>query len=175
MSLFTQWKQGRIEKAQARAWDAFAKNDAVALGIELDAGADANMVNGAGQTLVHRMILENRPLLEKVLTRESVNWAAPLPDGRTILHLAVESGQSRWVKLALDRGVPIDLPNQAGHTALHLASRAGTVQLIRMLDAAGASWTSQDNRSKTPLNLLVAHPVLHATWLRLLAQRPIAS
>lgn len=175
MSLLSEWKQGRIEKAQLRAWDAFGKNDADALTIELDAGAIANMVNGAGQTLVHRMILENRLSLEKALTRQDVDWSLALPDGRTSLHLAVESGKSRWLKTALDHGVPIELKTHTGHTALHLSARAGAVQMIRMLDAAGASWLARDNRSKTPLDLLSGNSVLYSTWTRLLTERRVAS
>ena len=175
MSLFGQWKQGRIEKAQSRAWDAFGQNDASSLMAELNAGARADLVNGAGQTLIHRMILEDRPLMEKALTRPDVNWALALPDGRTFLHLAVETGQSRWLKVALDHNVPLDLQTAAGHTALHMSARSGSVQIIRMLDAAGASWNIKDNRAKTPLDLLQGHPVLHATWSRLLAERAAAS
>lgn len=171
MGFLDQWKQGRIDRWQSQAWDAFGRNDAQALLAALDAGASADLLNGAGQSLVHRLILEDRPLLEKPLSRPSVNWALALPDGRTALHLAVESGQSRWVKVALDHGVPLERKTIMGCTALHLAARQGAVPIIRMLDGAGASWLEKDKRGQTPLDAMAENSVLHTSWSKILSLR----
>lgn len=174
MGLIDQWKQSRQDKVQSRAWDAFARNDVQGLLNELTAGASANTLNGAGQTLVHRMVMEDRPMMERALGGAMVDWSVQLPDGRSFLHLAVETNQSRWVRVGLDHQVPLELETLNGHTALHLAAKMGSTPMIRMLDSAGCSWSALDKKSQTPLDMLTNYPVLKATWEKIISTRPSA-
>lgn len=175
MGLIDQWKQSRQEKLQSRAWDAFGRNDAQGLLHELASGANANTLNGAGQTLIHRMVMEDRPMMERALGSAFVDWSVQLPDGRSFLHLAVETNQSRWVRVALDHNVPLELETVSGYTALHLAAKMGSTPMIRMLDGAGSSWNALDKKSQTPLDMLSHYPVLKATWEKILSARAEAS
>lgn len=167
MGFIEQWKRSRQDRAQDDAWNALRDVDGAKLLDAVKSGASVNMLDGAGFSLGHRAIEQDKFPLLSALDKAGADWNLPLPDGRTALHLAVESGQSLWVKAMLDRNVDLERSSIMGATALNAAARLGSSHIIRMLHQAGASWEAKDRQGLTPLGILEKmHPALHATWNR---------
>lgn len=173
MSIVQRWKDHRHEQARSRLLDAFDRNDAKLVHALVQDHPDlANQRDGAGRTLVHRMLVEDRSALIGALSQPGVDWSLRLPDGRSVLHLAVASRQTKWLSLALARedDIPLDCMDNLGRTALHHAAVLGLSEIIRQLDGAGADWAVADRLGKTPLSLVQGR-VLHASWRRRLVDR----
>ena len=124
----------------------------------LDAGADADSANDAGETL-----------LQSVIFRDQVDLACallPFADpsimndrGWNALHLATsEETSEEMFHLILSRSPDVDAPtllddgNQSGLTALHLACQRGHESKVEALLAYGASRVSLDSSQFTPLH-----------------------
>lgn len=52
---------------------------------------------------------------------------------------------------AIESGIDLEASSSSGQTALHIAATDGTVEVVRMLVAAGADVNSMDRMGKTPL------------------------
>jgi len=79
-------------------------------------------------------------------------------DGRTPLHLAVESADGDIVELLLDKGANIDAKDdESGFTALHHAARFGNKNVAELLIARGADINAKDKQGHTPLYVAVNH------------------
>lgn len=73
-------------------------------------------------------------------------------------------GSSSWCLNDLQaRGYSMDLQDGDGQTPLHKAMLQGNAQIIEMLLKAGASKTTEDNWSRTPL---IYGIMVHANWAR---------
>jgi ankyrin repeat protein len=68
------------------------------------------------------------------------------------LMLAAHGGQSKWVRLALRYGLPVNHALPDGRTALHLAAANGYGAVVRVLLAAGADPTLRDAEGRTALD-----------------------
>ncbi|MBL7645905.1 MAG: ankyrin repeat domain-containing protein [Candidatus Hydrogenedentes bacterium] len=75
-----------------------------------------------------------------------------LDNDSTLLHSAVRSGNPEWLKLLLERGVPVDALERLGETALHEAARRGNKKMIAILLAHGADPRARDNSGAVPLD-----------------------
>ena len=89
----------------------------------------------------------------------------PDVDGKTVLHIAVESGNYKMVKYLLDKGASVQVQNVEGRTPLHLATNVessktigkiskviqGQAEVLDLLDQDGLSaahWCAFNNRHK---------------------------
>ncbi len=88
-----------------------------------------------------------------IATAEALVEAGARPEiGLNPLMLAADMGRSKWVRLALRYGLPVDSSLPDGRTALHLAAANGYGTVIRILLAAGAKSTVRDAGGRTPLD-----------------------
>lgn len=70
-------------------------------------------------------------------------------DGR-LLHLAVQGGDIRVVRVLLNNGVEVDARNPATWTPLHTAARFGKSDIIRELLSRGAKAEARTSSGETP-------------------------
>ena len=78
--------------------------------------------------------------------------SGPLDNDSTLLHSAVRSGNPEWLKLLLERGVPVDALERLGETALHEAARRGDKEMVAILLAHGADPRARDSSGALPLD-----------------------
>ena len=75
-------------------------------------------------------------------------------EGYTLIHIAAVSNDIEVMKMALDRGVPIDLPNSNNSkTAFHLACKSGSLKMATFLLQRGANLHAKDIQGQTSLHL----------------------
>jgi ankyrin repeat protein len=87
--------------------------------------------------------------LQKLAT-PAADLTAATPGGLTALHLA--AGDSRKIRLLLDRGADVHARSTVGRTPLLAAAAAnGTVETVRLLLAKGADANAADNTGVTPI------------------------
>jgi len=97
---------------------------------------------------------EDRSALRALLAQKAeVN--APLPDGSTALHWAVQADDVESVNLLLEAGANVKVANRYGVTPLHLATSNGNVALIGRLLRAGADPDARDASGETLLMMAV--------------------
>ena len=87
--------------------------------------------------------------------------------GKTVLHLAVESGNVAVVKALLKRGVDVNTKDGFGHTALHTASKNGHSAIVELLLKADATMNARDQDERTPLQLAAIFGHQHVARLLL--------
>jgi len=79
-------------------------------------------------------------------------------EGRTLLHLAVESADRDIVELLLNKGAKLDeKDDESGFTALHHAARLGNRNAAELLIAMGADLNAKDKQGHTPLYVAANH------------------
>jgi len=81
----------------------------------------------------------------------------PLANDPTLIHSAVRSGNLEWVKLLLERGVPVDAVEPLGETALHEAARLGSRKMVEVLLAHGTDPGILDYSGALPLDKAPVH------------------
>lgn len=74
------------------------------------------------------------------------------PNGKTLLHFAAESGQTRYVNELLDAGADATAKDQWGFTPLHYAALSGDSDLINALITKGAEVNTQDENNAIALH-----------------------
>lgn len=96
--------------------------------------------------------------------------SGPLDNDSTLLHSAVRSGNPEWLKLLLERGVPVDARERLGETALHEAARLGNMEMVALLLTHGADPTARDDSGALPLDKAPAR--FHIEMATLLGAAP---
>jgi cytohesin len=96
--------------------------------------------------------LEDRPVVLALL-EAGAELGARDAEGRTPLHVAVESGAEWAVHLLLERGASVHEADSFGVTPLHLAATPALAE--RMLEA-GAEIDPMDREGRTPLHRAIA-------------------
>ncbi|WP_264730444.1 ankyrin repeat domain-containing protein [Wolbachia endosymbiont (group B) of Episyrphus balteatus] len=120
----------------------------------VDRGADINVTNESGQTILHSAAGSDkielvRRLLEKGANINSVNAVMETP-----LHYAVaEGGDLGTVKLLVDKGANINAANIYDRTPLHLATILNRLDLVKHFVEKGADFNLSDRYGDTPLSL----------------------
>ncbi|PMD50811.1 ankyrin [Hyaloscypha bicolor E] len=148
----------------------------------LEFRADSTLRNNSGLAALHKAVIANEePAVLALLGRGAnvdIRTDGEKP-GRTVLHLAAESGLQAMVELLVDHGANIEILDSTWSTAAKIAfdkghgaifhsldskqldsgitdlDRAiidGDESLVRTLVEGGASLSSKDNRGSTPLH-----------------------
>ncbi|KAL8713123.1 MAG: hypothetical protein Q9220_002644 [cf. Caloplaca sp. 1 TL-2023] len=118
----------------------------------LEAGADYNILDGKGQSLLHAATHhDNFGIMHGLLERISEDMAKTFPSdkvdaavrqyidiqshwsGQTALIHATERNKMFYVALLLDKGADYTLSGHAGNNPLHFASRAGNDEIVTLL------------------------------------------
>lgn len=73
-------------------------------------------------------------------------------DGVTLLHLAVQEGQTNILEFLLSRGARLDIKDNNNYTPLHWAVMLGFKDIARMLISNGADVNDRGLNSMTPLH-----------------------
>ncbi|MBL0319301.1 MAG: ankyrin repeat domain-containing protein [Alphaproteobacteria bacterium] len=119
-------------------------------------GAPIDYRDGNGNTLLHRMIKQNRRvddiytilglILELGAGINEQSYA-----GNSALHLAVSFGSPELVIFLLQEGAAVDIVNNKGNTPLHLAVLKNEPSIIEALYGVGADVAIKNYKGKTPL------------------------
>ncbi|KAK2846352.1 hypothetical protein FQN49_005808 [Arthroderma sp. PD_2] len=110
-----------------------------AMRLLLEAGADANTVSQDGATALSIAVDNNWTAVILEITKKS-DALCTLPDGRTTLHLAAQSGDLKSAKYLLrEYSWLLDKEDHNWWTALHFAAHYGHTRLVHLLLRAGAT------------------------------------
>jgi len=97
---------------------------------------------------------EDRSAIRALLAQKA-EVDAPLPDGSTALHWAVQADDLESVNLLLEAGANVKATNRYGVTPLHLATSNGNVTILGRLLRAGADPDARDASGETLLMMAV--------------------
>lgn len=119
--------------------------------ILLDAGADIEAMNNAGNTALHYAAATSKSECVRILIENGANVEAKsLNSGFTALHYATQRGDVDCTLLLLDKEANLDAKDNNGDTPLHLATRFGKVDCEKLLLSRGATRTVKNNVGQTP-------------------------
>lgn len=76
------------------------------------------------------------------------------PDGRTLVHLAVDAGKTATIEALAAAGADLDAADQQGFLPLHYAARDAKYDAFAALVGRGANPVLPDGRGCTPLRML---------------------
>ena len=128
--------------------------DTQAAKLLLAAGADPNVGDQWGRTVLHDAVSEGYLSIAELLLAKGALPDARDNEGLTPLHEAVWENQSEMVELLLAHGADINIRDLGGQTPLHVAATNGFTELFDLLVAGGADATLKDERSSTPLDYM---------------------
>jgi ankyrin repeat protein len=99
----------------------------------LEHGADANAMNGTGQSPLHLAAGRGYEYLADHLLQQGATANATTKHGDTPLHIAARKGDGAMIQLLLNKGVDLGIANVAGRTALDEAAAAGNTDAAKRL------------------------------------------
>ena len=98
---------------------------------------DANLIDGAGNTLLMRAAEKGHDdTAKELITRSRARIDAQNGSGDTALMLAARNGKRALVKLLFDNNADRNLKNNSGKTALELAQEQGHKDTIKEFEKA---------------------------------------
>jgi ankyrin repeat protein len=104
----------------------------------LDKGAPVNAKDEDGHTLLMYAALFGRSEVVKLLVERGADVSPKDKDGDTVLMYAVKKGDPETVRLLLGKHPDLNAKdNNTGLTALGFAEKGGSIEVIRLLKAAG--------------------------------------
>lgn len=118
----------------------------------LRAGADANAQDASGATALQLALGRQRLEVLPLLVNSELERADK--QGRTALHFAAQSGNTKAIALLLERGAQLAAQDHAGRTALHHAVARLQSAAVELLLARGASATHTTKNGDTVLHTL---------------------
>jgi ankyrin repeat protein len=86
-------------------------------------------------------------------------------EGRSLLHIAVISGQEEAATILIRAGVPVDMRSKDGATALHLAAAMANPALVKLLLQSGTKPTRFDRSGMSSLHCAVGSVACVTTLL----------
>ncbi len=154
----------------------------------LQAGADPNVQNQAGKTLLDYLNEELRGILNqlainsdllddsnsiqyiKFLLGTGANPNVQNQDEKTLLHYVAKRNDTGGIGFLLGKGANPNVQDQSGKTPLHYAAENNCLQAIKFLLQKGADPNVQDQSGKTPLHYAAENNCLQAIELLLKAK-----
>lgn len=122
------------------------------------AGAEVNVIDGAGQSALHYACDAGAADMVTLLVLAGADTGVSDGNGNTPLHLAVAGGRDSIVRTLLENGADPRPVNSLGFTGLHILAERASLDMtpahLRIADAliqAGADLMKHDNRGFTPL------------------------
>ena len=133
-------------------------NDAEAVGLLLNAGANAKAANRYGATpLSEAAALGNAAIIEQLLKAGADPNTLTTADGETVLMTAARAGNAEAVKVLLDHGADVNAKEDyRGQTALMWAAAERHADVVKLLLAHGADWKVQSSFRETKIPKLSA-------------------
>lgn len=125
--------------------------------ILLDAGANIEVTDSDGRTLLFQSVAAGYKQWCELLLDHKANIEARDSNGRTPFMLALLLGHEKIYKLLLERGANINACDKNGRTALHLTVSNKSCPLVKFLLTAGARTDIE--------NMVVLVFVLLSFWL----------
>lgn len=107
------------------------KHEAVAI-LLIDKGADVNLTDKGGFTLIHRAHFSER--LTRLLVDKGADINTQNKMGETALHFAVRLGDEDAVQFLLELGIDVKLRNNNGETARDYASKKKKTKVLSIID-----------------------------------------
>lgn len=139
---------------QYAAW----KGHWIAFDLLLIGGADINVWNKQGETLLHEQARYslNTSIVTKLLD-QGANIEARTSQGYTPLQCAAISGNKTMFHLLLDRGAKVEIETAKGETILHLTPPAnqGCLEILKTAFDEGLSVKATSSQGWTPLHQTV--------------------
>jgi ankyrin repeat protein len=123
----------------------------------VEAGADVNFTDGAGQSVLARAIRESK--LDAVVALIAKGSSVTSTDrfGATPLHRAARLGNVEIAAELVNRGADLERGDKGGHTALHVACIYASPDMVRFLVEHDADLESLSEEKKTPIILAGEH------------------
>ena len=110
----------------------------------VEAGANPNVQNFAGETLLHFATQENKPeMVRKFLLAGANSNIGNKVSGETPLMHATKKGFVDVAKLLFGGGANVHIKDKGGRTALDYAKRIGHVELVSLLQEAESASKSE--------------------------------
>ena len=119
----------------------------------LDKGADPNVVDKEGDTMLHTCADNGKLELIKILLNAGANPNVFGSHRRTPLHLAALGNYSIVAKKLLEAGAETDVFDLNAHTPLHYAAERNHYKVVRVLLEAGADYEAEGLNFWNPVDL----------------------
>lgn len=100
--------------------------------------------------------------LLRELVRRGARFSNPSKPQQTALYRAVSSRQTAAVKFLIENKADVNYPDAEGTTPLILAAEQGSVDIVRLLLAAGADPKAKDKKGETAMSRLRASYVMES-------------
>ncbi len=113
-----------------------------------EAEREAGRVLDEGWDITFRLLDPERRGARTLSFREEVTV-----DGRTVLHLAAQGGNTKVAQALLAEGAELNAEDEGGRTPLHYAAEAGHTETVRLLLDGGAEVNAVDYEGRTPTGL----------------------
>ncbi|MDR1105085.1 MAG: ankyrin repeat domain-containing protein [Treponema sp.] len=130
----------------------------------LSYGSDIFAADNAGITPYEKALLDGSPLLEQLVTEETVQKSDSA--GNTLLHITIRNhGSAKIAGLILDRRAMVNVRNKEGDTGLHIAARQNEEETGSLLLSRGADIFAPNAREESPLYLAFHSPGTIRKWM----------
>ena len=134
--------------------DGAPANRAAIVRMLLEAGAEVNLRNSWGRTLLceHFEIVRDDVETVRLLLEHGENPMGRIGRSATPLHIAVSGGTTRVIEQLLKHGADINATTDDGTTPLHSAAWDGDIDIIRFLIEHGADPDLRNAKGRKPLS-----------------------
>ncbi len=169
---------GKTALMQAAEGSGYLPNNASAVALLLDKGANVNAQDHRGWTALYRAIAEGKQDAVRILLAHKADPNAKASDGSTPVMGAVIYGRVDLLKLLLENGGQPDIADAQSNTPLMVASEGtgylpNNVPLVETLLQRNARVDAQDARGRTPLYRASAEGKTDAVQLLIANKSPV--
>ena len=119
--------------------------------ILLQKGADVNLQNGGGRTVLHQASRNGHKEIVEILFKGGADVNIQDNSGETALFEASRRGYKEIIEVLLQRGADVNLQNESGQTALFVAFKTGNREVVQVLIKAKVDTEVKDSHQRTPL------------------------
>jgi ankyrin repeat protein len=127
----------RLGSGVTALYIAAAERNFMALKSLIEAGADINVANNLGLTVLHAAAHGGQPDIIRHLYHQGIPINKPALDGMRAIHQAAISGQFAAFEALIEAGADINVADNSGLTVLHAAAHGGHPDIIRHLHHQG--------------------------------------